>query len=138
MWSGGVRSASLRGIAGNPPGLNKSGTACGNVNVGSRSGLFSSLRYRVHQLVSTVSCMRLVSRSLPLDPVAVLPGKVRNGSRSTVAFPFEAKHLKGGGVGWISTPSWNFAVWDSSEFVVLHPKVALENFGCGREPEEGG
>jgi len=58
--------------------------------VGSRSGFFASLRYRVHQLVSTVSCIRFVSRSLPLDPVAVLPGKVRNGSRSAVAFPFEA------------------------------------------------
>lgn len=32
--------------------------------------------------VSTMSCVRLVSRSVPLEPVAVLPGKVRNGSRS--------------------------------------------------------
>src|SRR5262249_34173648 len=96
IWSGGLRSASLRGIAGKPTtpseaGLNKSGTACGNVKVGSRSGLCASLRYRVHQLVSTVSCIRLVSRGVRVDPVAVLPGKVRNGSRSTVAAPFEAR-----------------------------------------------
>ncbi len=36
------------------------------------------LRYRVHQLVSTVSCIRLVSRSICWAPVAVLLGSVRN------------------------------------------------------------
>src|SRR2546426_2934006 len=91
MWLLGARSALLLGIAGNFPML-KLGTAWGNVNVGSRSGLLARLRYRVHQLVSTVSCMRFVSRGFPVDPSAVLPGKVRKGSRFTVSAPFEARY----------------------------------------------
>src|SRR5439155_6538664 len=47
----------------------KVGTACGKVKFGLRSGFLVLLRYRVHQLVSTVSCVRLVSRKIPLDPV---------------------------------------------------------------------
>src|SRR5215469_13184738 len=78
MWSRGCRSASVLGIAGNCP-LLRSGTACGNLKLGSRSGLWLLLRYRVHQLVSRVSCIRFVSRGVLLDPVATLPGKVRNG-----------------------------------------------------------
>src|SRR6266567_2926479 len=89
-WSEGLRSALFLGIAGNFP-LAKPGTAWGNTKFGSRSGLFVLLRYRVHQLVSRVSCMRFVSRGFPLDPVALLPCKVRNGSRLTVAAPFEAR-----------------------------------------------
>src|ERR1700730_3555344 len=64
IWSSGLRSASVMGIAGNFP-LLKLGIAWGNVKLGSRSGLLSRLRYRVHQLVSTVSCVRFVSR-LPM------------------------------------------------------------------------
>src|ERR1051326_9283337 len=56
------------------------GIACGKTNFGSRSGLFVELRYRVHQLVSRVSWVRLVSRGFPLDPVAALPGRVRHSS----------------------------------------------------------
>src|SRR5216684_5305557 len=91
MWSLGVRSLLFLGIAGCCPTL-KLGIAWGNVKVGSRSGLFARLRYRVHQLVSTVSCMRFVNRGFPLDPVAVLPGKVANGLRSTISARFEAKY----------------------------------------------
>jgi hypothetical protein len=53
-------SVSSRGIAGNWPfGCDKVGTA--GSNVAPRSG-FSVLRYRSHQLVSTLSCKRFVSR----------------------------------------------------------------------------
>jgi hypothetical protein len=31
-------------------------------------------------------------------------------------------------VGWVPATAWNFAVLDASEFVVLDPKVGLENF----------
>jgi len=41
-------------------------------------GLPARLRYRVHQLVSTVSCIRFVSRPICCAPVALLLGKVRN------------------------------------------------------------
>src|SRR4029077_18148765 len=51
MWASGFRSASVLGIAVNCP-LARSGTACGNTKLGSRSGLLALLRYRVHQLVS--------------------------------------------------------------------------------------
>jgi hypothetical protein len=53
------------------------------VKLGSRSGLFESLRYRVHQLVSRVSSIKFVSRSLPVNPAAVLPGIVAKVLRST-------------------------------------------------------
>jgi hypothetical protein len=42
------------------------------------------------------------------------------------------------GVFWISTSPWEFAILDSSKFVILLPKVGLDDFGCGREPEQGG
>src|SRR5215469_5596964 len=91
MWASGARSASFLGIAGNTPEA-RPGTACGNTKLGSRSGLLALLRYRVHQLVSRVSCMRFVSRGILLDPVATLPGKVRNGSRLIGAAPFDARY----------------------------------------------
>src|SRR5215469_18162636 len=91
MWSSGVRSASVLGTAVNCPEA-RPGTACGNTKLGSRSGLLALLRYRVHQLVSRVSCIRFVSRGVPVDPVALLPGKVRNGSRLTGAAPFDTRY----------------------------------------------
>src|SRR6266705_865757 len=91
MWLLGARSALLRGMAGNLPIL-RLGTAWGNANPGSRSGLFARLRYRVHQLVSTVSCIRLVSRPICCAPVAWLLGKLRNGSRLTASAPFESRY----------------------------------------------
>jgi len=58
-------------------GLFKSGTACGKTKLGFKSGFWAPMRYRLHQLVSTVSCVRLVRRSFPgAAPVAVLPGKL--------------------------------------------------------------
>src|ERR1700730_18402201 len=90
MWAGGLRSLSARGIAGCCP-LFKVGTACGNTKDGSRSGLWSRLRYLVHQLVSTVSFMRLVSRPIWLAPFALLLGKVRNLSRLTGSACFETR-----------------------------------------------
>src|ERR1043166_8153152 len=91
MCSAGARSASVRGIAVKAP-LFKSGTAWGITNDGSRSGLRESLRYRVHQLVSNVSCIRFVSLRFPLDPVALLPGRVRNLSRFTDSAPFDMRY----------------------------------------------
>ena len=54
--------------------------------------MFVLLRYRVHQLVSTVSCIKLVRRGFPLDPVATLPCSVRKGSISTGSAPLDAKY----------------------------------------------
>ena len=44
---------------------------------------------------------------------------------------------KGGGVSGISAASGDFTVWNASEFVVLHPKIRLENFRCCCEPKQG-
>src|SRR5580704_7977105 len=103
MWFFGLRSASVIGMAGNCP-LAKLGTAWGNLKPGLRSGFFALLRYRVYQLVSTVSCMRLVRRPIWLAPVALLLGKVRNWSRLTVSAPLEARYalMK---VSWLSSSS---------------------------------
>ena len=46
------------------------------------------------------------------------------------------KDLKGSGIGCNSTPAWDFAVLDSPQFVVLHPKVGLEDFGRRQEPQD--
>ena len=70
-----LRSALVRGMAGHRP-LASAGTACGKVSP--RSGFLVRERYRVHQLVSTVSSIRLVSRLRLAAPLAVLPGSVRN------------------------------------------------------------
>src|ERR1700744_6639152 len=80
----GLRSASVRGIAGHRP-LASPGTAGGKV--APRSGFLWRERYRVHQLVSMVSSIRLVRRLSLADPVAVLPGRVLNASRFTGCAP---------------------------------------------------
>ncbi len=47
------------------------------------------------------------------------------------------QHLKSGRVGWIATsPRDLTGVRYASEFVVLYPKVGLEDFRCGRKPEQ--
>ena len=43
---------------------------------------------------------------------------------------------KGGGIEGIATSAWNFAVLNSSEFVVLYPKVGFEDFGSSGEAEQ--
>ena len=47
------------------------------------------------------------------------------------------QHRKSGSVGWIPAATWNFAVLDPPKFVVLHPKVGLQDFRCCREPKQG-
>jgi hypothetical protein len=76
----GERSASDLGMAGNCP-LRRSGIAGGKVSP--ESGFIVLLRYRVHQVVSTVSFIRFVSRPICCAPVALLLGRVRNLSRLT-------------------------------------------------------
>src|SRR6266403_4727306 len=83
---GGV-SVSFKGIPGSFKMLN------GPLIEAPKSGL-SSLRYRVYQLRSTLSRRRLVSRLFTFfgsAPVALLPGKLRNRSRSTGSAPLESK-----------------------------------------------
>ena len=45
------------------------------------------------------------------------------------------EHLKGLGVGWIPGPSWDFAVLDAAEFVVLLPQIGFEDFCCRQKPK---
>jgi hypothetical protein len=45
------------------------------------------------------------------------------------------KALKGGGVGGIPRTSWNFAILDTSEFVVLLPQISFQDFGRCEKPE---
>src|ERR1700757_244987 len=65
-------SASVCGIAGCCP-LARSGTAFSNVPP--KSGFAVALRYRVHHVVSIVSCFRFVSRRFCGTPVTWLGGK---------------------------------------------------------------
>src|SRR3977135_290702 len=69
-------SASVWGIAGCCP-LARSGTAFSNLPP--MSGFWVALRYRVHQLVSTVSSLRLVSGPVCGTPVTPLGGESQTG-----------------------------------------------------------
>src|SRR5947208_10056904 len=89
MWFFGERSLSSLGMAGNFP-FSKPGMAGGNVSP--RSGFFVRLLYLIHQLVSTVSCIRLVSRPICWAPVALLLGNVRNLPKLTGSAPFETRY----------------------------------------------
>src|SRR6266542_2234905 len=101
-----------------------------------------------------VSCVRLVSRcpiKSGLTPVAVLPIRVRNGSRFAGSAPLETtsmttpvmsdliigvvmdvvshfilNNLQGLSIVRIATAAWDFVILDAAEFVVLDPKVGLE------------
>jgi hypothetical protein len=48
------------------------------------------------------------------------------------------QYLKRSGVSWIPTPPGNLAILYPAEFVVLHPEVGLQDFGCCSESEHGG
>ena len=54
-----------------------------------------------------------------------------------VLWEVRVKDLKFGGISGIPTPARDFTVLDAPEFVVLHPKIALQDFGRSREPEQG-
>src|SRR6202030_575308 len=56
-----------------------------------KSGLVV-LRYRIHQLVSTLSCCSLVSRPVCGTPVTLLGGILRNASKLTGCSPLDAKN----------------------------------------------
>src|ERR1700676_2243057 len=81
------RSSLVLGMAVNWP-FTRLGKAF--LNVAPRSGLVV-LRYRVHQLVSTESCVRLVKRPTCLAPVAWLLGNVAKCDKSTGSAPFEIR-----------------------------------------------
>ncbi len=40
------------------------------------------------------------------------------------------QHFDGVGVGWIPGPTWDFAVLDAGEFVVLPPQIGFDEFCC--------
>jgi hypothetical protein len=45
--------------------------------------------------------------------------------------------FQGFGVDWIASSAWFFAVLDSTELIVLDPKIGLEDFRRSRESEKG-
>jgi hypothetical protein len=47
------------------------------------------------------------------------------------------QRFQGRGVGFTPTPARNFAVLDTAEFVVLLPRVRLEDLECSQEPQNG-
>ena len=48
------------------------------------------------------------------------------------------EYLNGFGVGFIPGSSWNLAVLDAAEFVVLDPKIGLEYLERRCKPEQSG
>src|SRR6266700_3565768 len=45
------------------------------------------------------------------------------------------EHFKGSSVACTPAPPWDFAVLDASQFVVLLPQIAFDDFDRGQEPE---
>ena len=45
------------------------------------------------------------------------------------------QHLKLSDVGFTPAPSWDFAVLDSSAFVLLFPQIAFDDFDRSQETE---
>jgi hypothetical protein len=142
------------GIAGNFP-LNKTWYWLGKGEVGIQIGVIG--RAAVPSPVTGIhSELHEVCQPPDLLCPCRLLGKVRNSSRSTGPALFETRYAlmkvkwvisssgivmdvlghvrienrKGSGVGWIPSPSWDFAVLDSSEFIVLLPQTSLKDFGC--------
>src|SRR5215470_10526500 len=83
-----LTSALLRGTAGNGV-AKRPGRACGLVPP--KSGFWLSLRYLVHQLVSTVSCVRFVSLPSLGTPETWLGVMFLNGVRSALSTPLAAR-----------------------------------------------
>src|SRR5437868_14761094 len=64
-------------------------------------------------------------------------GKFIFGIVMDVLIHIAIQDFEGLGVDWISTSARDFAVLDSTELVVLHPEIGLENLRRGRESEQG-
>ncbi len=47
------------------------------------------------------------------------------------------QHLKFSDVGCTPASPWNFAVLDTSQFVVLLPQIAFDDFDRSQQPENG-
>ena len=47
------------------------------------------------------------------------------------------QHCKSGSISWVSASAGDFIVRNTSEFVVLHPEVRLNDLGCRCEPKQG-
>ena len=45
------------------------------------------------------------------------------------------QHFHGGGVRWVPSSAWNFAVLDSGELVILLPQICFDDFCCRQESE---
>src|ERR1700730_17555205 len=110
-------------------------TAC--PNVAPRSG-FLVERYRRHQLVSTLSAIRSVSRPLFLAPVALLDGSLRKRSRLTVGAPFDLRNAFRN-ASWLSSSSvlsamyWGMSAsrFDSAAlYAVLPPLTPPSSLYC--------
>ena len=137
------------------------GTACGNVNPASRSGLFDGLRYRVHQLVSTVSCIqvreppdlsssrsstaRQSSELIQIDWRCAVRQQIRVDESEVghlvlsivvnVLRHVFVEHLEGFGVFVAAGTPRDLAVLNAAEFVVLSPEIGFKDLGGRKKPQ---
>jgi hypothetical protein len=157
-WSGGLRSALLRGIAGNCPaarsgdGLRQGVAEVGVLRVaavarpeagvdgqlrqvGEASDLLRAGRLATGQGAELVQVDRLPAARLQ---VRVDEGGVRElvvGVVVDVPVHVLVEHRDGLGVGRVAAAAGDFAVLDAGELVVLLPQIGLEDLGRGQEPE---
>src|SRR5713101_4365199 len=89
--------------------------------------LRSGIAYGIGSLRDEVRVQEILMRELIIGVVVDVLGHVR------------IQHLNGSRVRWIATSARDLAgVRDASEFIVLHPKVGLEDFRRSRKPEQCG
>src|SRR5262245_2636590 len=90
-----------------------------------------------HQSAKRIEVCR--SRALG-DQIRVEEGVVSNfivGVIVDVLIHVFVQRREGFSIVWITSSTWNFGVLDSTEFIVLDPKVGLEYLECRWEPEQG-
>src|SRR6266481_2166119 len=93
---------------------------------------YSRRTTRQHAKLLEVYCVRVLGGEIRVEKVLV--GELIIGVVVDVLGHVSVEHFKSSGVGWIPGSAWHFVVWNSPEFVVLHPKVGLEDFRSSRKP----
>jgi hypothetical protein len=155
-WSGGLRSASLRGIAGNFPaagdGLRQGVAEVGVLRVAAVARPEARVDGQLHQVGQTPDLLRAGGRAagqgaepVQVDrfravrfQVGVDEGGVRDlvvGVVVDVLVHVLVQHLDRLGVVRIPASAGDFAVLDARELVVLLPEIGLDDLGGGQEAE---
>ena len=113
------------------------GVHCELHEIGESSDILSTSRFTTRQ----------GAKLIQIDWICALGNQVRidEGEVSKFIFGIIVNILghvpiqlsEGINICFTAAPAWYFAVLDTSQFIVLLPKVSFKNFGCRQEPKNG-